>query len=890
MNAIADAGVPTDRGVEAVAESPGARRRHVPVSIALVWGLGAIAFAAIILAFTPYTYSLDDIKVTLQFAVAPMVGGLLAVALVRGHTQPLHPWIGLALLAYVLLGLLSTLLADFHWLAWQEWGSELTLMVGFATVAWTASTVRRFKNFCRFFFAIGCLTIVLGLFHYYGGVRWLLFRLYPGGQPSSEGHLSPFYVLLATLDQNPMMLSTILNRDFYPAYLLMIAPLAAAFLLDSRRMAWKLIFAVVGLLYVFTIILTKSNDSYLATAAIVILLAVLLGGGRPWARIPRRTLRVWVGGGLVLVGTALFSVRSYYTEFSNHLWPSIRSRQIMWAGAWHIFFDPSPPLTTVLRHMIVGSGPGGYLELFPYYRAPDYYRWGIAPITQFSHSQPMDLLSERGLLGLAAFSAFLGGILWLLIRAIRLRRDGLLHPYLAAVFTGIVGISIQNLTSPNIRWTACGFNYWYLLGLGVAAARLGMPSEERERLDRTWALPPGLSRLAGISLLAAMLLFEVCSIPYGLRRFPAAMYDNDARINEAELSRLVTMMNAAPPQQKENLRRAALESARAAETNCERSLQWLPTFLTSRYLLGSISAKHSAFAVDPAEIVQTRQRAIAAFDRLTALAPEYAEIHTLCGLLYQTAYKQDKQPHYKELTLAHLEKAANQTTAFHPRLLYARTLLMMDEPEKARTVYWKVLDTAQSLPPDRIAGLGIREVFDDLLAEARAARNRQQIIELCRRQLEVEPFDASVFVELTDELRRAGQHAEILTLCQKWIERNPIDPLPRNVAAQIFIDVKGWRRALSQTQACLLIQRYHQSGEGSPWAASLPESVRQVRDPMPADLWLRTGQLVETLGETSDALKCYQKSIAEAGGSPTGYQARLAIEAMRARRAAAGKR
>ncbi|MBM3335987.1 hypothetical protein FJY63_15115, partial [Candidatus Sumerlaeota bacterium] len=45
----------------------------------LLWVVGAISFAAIVLLFTPYTYQLDDLKMTIQFVMAPIIGILLIV-------------------------------------------------------------------------------------------------------------------------------------------------------------------------------------------------------------------------------------------------------------------------------------------------------------------------------------------------------------------------------------------------------------------------------------------------------------------------------------------------------------------------------------------------------------------------------------------------------------------------------------------------------------------------------------------------------------------------------------------------------------------------------------------------------------------------------------------
>jgi len=865
----------------------GTGESRTPLSLLVLWVVGAVSFAAIVLVFTPFTYMLDDIKQTLQFVMAPIVGGLLAVAILCRRTGTVHPWLGLALPAYILLGFLSTLTADFRWLAWQEWAFELTLIVGFATVALTATTVARFKNFCLFFFLVGCATIAFGLFHYFGALSWVFHRLYPT-PPTPEEASSPVFALLMTLDRNRIMLSTILNRDFYPAYLVMIAPLAAAFYLDSRRWRWRIFFAVAGLLFILCIVLAQSNDSILALMVMVVLLAVLLARSPELAAFVRRVkgsrrLRItWAVGAAILAISVVFVFRSFLTALPSHLYFAIRSRSILWSGAWHIFCDPAQAGATFFRRLIVGSGPGGYLELFPYYRDPHYHIWGIAPITQFSHCQLLDLLCERGLLGTAAFGVVLVAILRLLYRQMRSRHDSDIYPYQVALFAATIGITIQNLTSPNIRWTVCGFNYWFLLGLAAAAVRLGEPRPDRELIAHRSSLSTLCGRLAAISFLVAMLLFEALSVPFGFRRFAAAVWNNQARLKMGDMSALIGEMGSLPDgQRKEKYRLKSVELARAAEADLGRSLRWLPSFLSSHYLLGNVYGRDAALASDVMTGIEMRKRAIAAYNRLAALCPEYADIHTGIGLICQQAFGQLRRPEDKILTLAHLEKAAQMSTALQGQLLYTHTLEAMNEPARAQAVYWRLLERGNEYMSSEAGRSGMKDAFSTLLAAARLDRNPDSLIGLYRRWLDLVPYDASAFADLIELLHLQGRDAEALTRCRDWIEVNPLDPLPRNLAAKILWDDYAPRRAVIQLEAIVRLQSRRM--ETGPWIAPETERVAQLRDPRPEDIWFRLGQTIEKLGRTSEALTCYRRSFEVAPQSKIAAQAREAFQALRAR-------
>ncbi len=877
------AAMPAPARIEDAPAGPARPDLDAPVGIVLraVWGIGGLSFAAIILGFTGYTHSLDDLKVTLQFVMAPVVMILLAVAVLQRQTQPIVPWIAFSLLAYVLLGLLSTLLADFRWLAWQEWGFELAAMAAFAVAAWTASTPRRFRNFCRFYFYVGCATIAFGLFHYCGGIEWLLHRLYPGGrQPAAR---APLWLVLRTLAENRQMLSTILNRDFFPAYLLMIAPLAVPLCMESPRATGKAFYAVAGSLYVVCILLAQSNDSYVALLAAAALLVALLLRRAQWNAIPKATRAVWLAGSLVILLTA----SAYYAiELPLRLKLALRSRAIMWKGAWKIFWDPSQPADVFARRVLVGSGPGGYLELFPQYRDPDYYRWQIAPITQFSHSQVLDLLAERGAAGTGAFAAFLAGIAILLFRQIR-RRDpeSPLRVYQAALLAALIAISIQNLTSPNIRWTACAFNYWFLLGLCAASLRLGMSEADRLRVDRLWTFPPQLRTAAVAAFFAATIAFGAAAIPYGFCRFPAAKHNNDGRIHENDMSRLIDLMTATPPgETREKLRRAAIQSARGAVEAFERSLRWSPTFLASHYLLGHVAARWAALSNDEAESVQSRQRALEAYTRLRELAPDYADVHLSCGLVLEDAYNASKRREDKEQAVFHLERAAAMTNAEQTIALAAKTLLALGELDRAAALYRRVLSAEQRQPLNFILRKGLREIFDGLRAAAYAAGDRERVAALCREWLEAHPFDAGVFIELMDILRRQGRFSEALRWCAEWVARNPLDPLPRNVAALLLPEAKAYRRAVTQIEAMIFIFRARRPTVPLAWAMQTPDIARPWREPKIEELWLRAGQLMEKLLATTEAMRCYEQSIQAAGDSPVAWQARQALETLKARK------
>jgi O-antigen ligase len=386
----------------------------IPLSILILWIFGGTAFTGIVYLFTPFTHNLDDIKVTFQYTLAPMVWGFFAVALWCGHIRRIHPAIVLSLSAFMLVMLLATLLAEFPWRAWHDLGYQLTVMAPFLVVVGTATNERRFRNMCLFYFLIGCGTIVFGLFHYFGGIGYVFRQFYPTGVPT--GGYGPLYTLLYTLRLNGDMLSTILNRDFYAAYLIMVVPLGVALTIGYQHLRAKLFFLLMFFLGCVCIILAASKDSYMGLFLVLVIFLGLFAARRDWHLVPHVLWAVWIIGGIVVFGTALYVIRDRFANFGYTVNSSFMSRGVIWGGSLKVFCDLARPLGTFIKFLLVGGGPGAFYLMFPHYRHPDYNLYQISHITIFSHNQYLDLTAEEGILGFITFMFFLGAVIWLVLR------------------------------------------------------------------------------------------------------------------------------------------------------------------------------------------------------------------------------------------------------------------------------------------------------------------------------------------------------------------------------------------------------------------------------------------------------------------------------------------
>lgn len=646
----------------------------IPLTVLILWIFGGTAFAFIVYLFTPFTHNLDDIKVAFQYSLAPIVWGFFAVALWCGHIQRLHPAVVFSLSAFMLVMLLATLVGLFPWRAWHQLGYQLTIMAPFLVIAGTATNERRFRNMCLFYFLIGGGTIVLGLFHYFGGVGYIFQKVYPTGLPP-QGY-GPLYTLLYTLRLNGDMLSTILNRDFYSAYLIMVVPIGVALALSAPDLRAKIFFLLMFFLGCVCIILAFSKDSYIALFMILVIFLILFALRHDWRSVPKPLWGVWIAGGLVVFITAVWVVRDRLTNLEWAVNCSIVSRKIIWGGSWQVFCDLTRPLGTLLKFLLVGGGPGAFYLRFPFYRHPDYNLYQISHITIFSHNQYLDLTAEEGLLGFIAFMFFLGAVTWLLLREAWRKTQSPLNSYLIVLFSSVVGVSFQNIFSPGIRWTVCGFNYYFMMGLAVAGFHLTLTEQERARIDRFYSFSPTLRKTVAGAFLAFALVFEAVSVPYGVTYFLASKANNDGLIllNDFgircdEIGR-PTSKQGEDPKFRADTRQLGL----ATMDRFRRALDWQPDFITAYYKLAHVYSRMATITDDPQESLEWWDKAKATYDELAGYAPDYSEIHLNYGILGRVFFGSTRKPEYLTMALRSFHKAARMCNRLVVQNYYAETL------------------------------------------------------------------------------------------------------------------------------------------------------------------------------------------------------------------------
>jgi len=168
----------------------------------------------------------------------------------------------------------------------------------------------------------------------------------------------------------------------------------------------------------------------------------------------------------LVLGTAIFSLtpsfRARLATLGQMDFQSNSERVLMWKSAYHMFED----------HPLLGIGVGHYSKAYKTkYILPEARerRQGHA------HSNPMQMLAERGALGFTVFSVMWGYFMYFGLSGWRRTRQ---TAYLA-FFAIVLGVMLQGLTEYNLGTVVVSKCYWFSLAIAmqwIALTRKGNES------------------------------------------------------------------------------------------------------------------------------------------------------------------------------------------------------------------------------------------------------------------------------------------------------------------------------------------------------------------------------------------------------------------------------
>jgi putative inorganic carbon (HCO3(-)) transporter len=148
--------------------------------------------------------------------------------------------------------------------------------------------------------------------------------------------------------------------------------------------------------------------------------------------------------------------------------PTARDRLLMWRSGWAMALD----------HPLLGVGPGQVKHVFPRYAAPDALRQTRSHL----HNTPLQILVERGALGLAAWAGLYAAFFWQAGR--RLRAVTGTSGEARALVTGAIGAVLAFLVGGLTE-----YNFGDSEVALLAYTLMALPFIARARPDE--AAPPG---------------------------------------------------------------------------------------------------------------------------------------------------------------------------------------------------------------------------------------------------------------------------------------------------------------------------------------------------------------------------------------------------------------
>ncbi len=605
-----------------------------------------VTVATIFLLFTPYTHQLDEIKNLLLATLPPALLGFAVwqtdFSRFRWRTHASSILLGL-FGAAVVVSLLFNLR---FWLVGERviW-FQLGCMTFTVVFAWFMDSEYQMRRVMTFFVILCFVSTIVGLFLYAGQgftdriAAAMARSSYWGPQAKN---------LVTTLASSKEMYSTILNSDFYAAFLVMTIWLPLAMFFVEEHIGYKILAVATFLLMGVCLVFTYSNDSFgsvvIGLVVFVVFAAIFaLPHIREWFSV--RLLVTFGIGALILAATILVLMIPKLAQGWAFKTEAYEGRRVLWWGG----FLPWLYGEDFTRHaynymtMLFGTGPGGYRFYFPVHRRPDYFDNQINNVTTFGHNWYLDVLLEFGALGLVLFLAFMFRVIYDAVQQIRTTQVKSHMLYQIALISGMAGIALQNYFSPNNRWAVCGMIYWAVFGLSMGVHHLDNPGQPAAESERRPNAPHAIVRWA---LLAVAALFILRSIPQGKEYFQAA------QCNGLGLVYMEVADNRGSDKQQ------YLEESRR---QFERAIELNPTFATSYYKLGHVYNQLASIYTD--KYLEYVDKAIATYETLHRVNPHYSELHLNLGIMYSAKadrFQGTEREKLMEKAYAEIREAARQ--------------------------------------------------------------------------------------------------------------------------------------------------------------------------------------------------------------------------------------
>lgn len=237
-------------------------------------------------------------------------------------------------------------------------------------------------------------------------------------------------------DFNPKIriFSTMGQPNWLAQYLVLIIPLALAFLLSEKNSRIRLYWSLVTITLFVAFIFTNSRSGAVGLLVSLIVFAVLVGKDfirKNLKLILPLTFMILIS--ITVFGATLFTrLKEGLTQKQQLGTESTTIRLIVWQGAFEVF----------KHNPIFGTGPETFAYSYYQYRPVSHNattEWNF--FYNKAHNEFLNYLANTGLLGIVAYLAFLLTALFALYRSSRLRANDSdsHHIFSSAAFASVLG-------------------------------------------------------------------------------------------------------------------------------------------------------------------------------------------------------------------------------------------------------------------------------------------------------------------------------------------------------------------------------------------------------------------------------------------------------------------
>jgi O-antigen ligase len=366
-----------------------------------------------------------------------------------------QPWV--YLLVFVAISLVSAITSSHHLRSMSVWVFTTFEIV----LAWTIMLVaerNKYKTYAWIIIWSAVAVCLFGIYQFFGDLL---------GLPASLTGLRDLYT--SAVYGFPRIQSTGLEPLYFDDFLLIpIALLVAMISTRSSRKLW------LALIFISTVLLANvSRGATIALVGMALVAITWFGVKKAWRSAAIVAGSLIAAGllamALVAVGSHIATNRNANTNdalknFKNH--------------ATDISSGESAEGRTITRHLaltatkensFLGVGPGNF-GFYSHEKLPKKFGDNSAIV----NNEPLEILSETGVLGLAAFLGFVVSLLWLIWKHWK-DLDGTTQWFAGGLILALIGVAGQYQTFSTLYIT----HIWVAIGLLVGALNYGQDNATR---------------------------------------------------------------------------------------------------------------------------------------------------------------------------------------------------------------------------------------------------------------------------------------------------------------------------------------------------------------------------------------------------------------------------